>query len=522
MADLSLTPVGAGIKPMQGMSLAEMINAAGAAQAYQQASQLNPVILQRAEAELQRLRQLMPEELAKAQAEAKVAKETETPRIETAKSAAETAASGAEEARLKVLDSFLKYVRPEIADLIKEPEITYQDIKTRLEKTVNNATDNPKLRTQLMAQGLQDIPDNLSSNQYREFLANSLVKTVGAENQLAARFPAVSLTSTGAEIVPVTSGGALAVISPGQKQPGGVKIQPAPLPAGSKYTPTGRMDVTGQHEIYAYRDEQGNLREVSVKDIPPAELQKSGVSAPMRPPPGQTPEMLKVHQAETQTARERVVPAKAALDNIAAIKNSLPKAATGSLSDYILTVQSLLGNVAGSTEEEKAAAARDKVGKYLSDLAILKNITLGGKYAGDLQATKDSLTTVKSNPTAIRESLEDFAPFMLHAISYANGLDAAINKNPENFYIKPKFDQAMNEAFDKTTLKYLDILRSDGPAALQESLTKNNVSEQKREEMFYRIKRYQALENGDLDKYNQELTNYTKWAFEYKQKKGKK
>jgi hypothetical protein len=46
MADLSITPVAASIKPVQGMSLGDMINVARGAQQYQQAAQINPLELQ--------------------------------------------------------------------------------------------------------------------------------------------------------------------------------------------------------------------------------------------------------------------------------------------------------------------------------------------------------------------------------------------------------------------------------------------------------------------------------------------
>jgi hypothetical protein len=41
-----ITPVGAQIKPVQGMSLAEMVNMAGGIQAYKQAQQMNPLLLE--------------------------------------------------------------------------------------------------------------------------------------------------------------------------------------------------------------------------------------------------------------------------------------------------------------------------------------------------------------------------------------------------------------------------------------------------------------------------------------------
>jgi len=46
MADLSITPVAGQIKPVQGASLADMMNIARGAQAYQQAAQINPLALQ--------------------------------------------------------------------------------------------------------------------------------------------------------------------------------------------------------------------------------------------------------------------------------------------------------------------------------------------------------------------------------------------------------------------------------------------------------------------------------------------
>jgi hypothetical protein len=66
-------PVALGVKPPQGMSLGDMLNIARGAQAYQQEQQMNPLALQ------------------KAQAEANVATGTEKPRISQATSQAETA-----------------------------------------------------------------------------------------------------------------------------------------------------------------------------------------------------------------------------------------------------------------------------------------------------------------------------------------------------------------------------------------------------------------------------------------------
>ena len=245
MADLSVTPVGTQVRPVQGMSLGEMISAARGAQEYSQALQLNPLQLEKAQAELSRLQQLMPEEIAKARAERKVSEETVEPRIGAAKSTATTAEAQAQEARLKVFQNYLANTRMEAADLLKQPEITYEDVVNKFTQSINNATDDEALRKQILAQGLQTIPKGLSSDQYRGFLANSLVKTVNTEQQLATRFPSVSLVSTGAKTgVPITTGGAMAVQQPGQVGAGGVSME---LPVGTQVynAKTGQYEYVG-------------------------------------------------------------------------------------------------------------------------------------------------------------------------------------------------------------------------------------------------------------------------------------
>jgi hypothetical protein len=83
MADFSFTPAATGIKPVQGMSLGEMMNTARGAQQYQQSAQLMPIELQRA------------------QAEANVAQQTQDPRISSAKSLATQAEIQAKTAQVE-------------------------------------------------------------------------------------------------------------------------------------------------------------------------------------------------------------------------------------------------------------------------------------------------------------------------------------------------------------------------------------------------------------------------------------
>jgi hypothetical protein len=105
MADFSFTPAAAGIKPIPQTSLADMMGIARGAQQYQQAQQINPIELQKAQTELQRIQALTPLEIEKAGAETRVSTGTETPRIQSAVSAAETARIGALKAQFGLDDT---------------------------------------------------------------------------------------------------------------------------------------------------------------------------------------------------------------------------------------------------------------------------------------------------------------------------------------------------------------------------------------------------------------------------------
>jgi len=243
MADFNIQPVGTQIRPIQPMSLADMVNMARGVQAYQQAQQINPLEVQRAQTELSRLQQLTPEEVRKARAEANVAVQTQEPRISTAKSQSETALAQMQEAQLKTLRSYLSNTRSEVADLLKKPEITYDDVVNRFKTSLENTPADEKIKSQILSQGLSNIPKGLTSDQYRSLLAQQLVKTVSSESQLSTMFPSISMLGTGQSAVPITTGSALAVQTPGVPTgTPGIAMQPPPT--------TEIVDpVTGQRRL---------------------------------------------------------------------------------------------------------------------------------------------------------------------------------------------------------------------------------------------------------------------------------
>ena len=128
MADYA--PVASQYKPVQPMTLADMMNLAGSAQAYKQAEQMNPLAIQRSASELSRLQQLTPEELRRAKAEAgraeteaEVSEKTSTPRITQATATASSSESTAERDRLNLLEQKQKQIASSQISMINNPLI---------------------------------------------------------------------------------------------------------------------------------------------------------------------------------------------------------------------------------------------------------------------------------------------------------------------------------------------------------------------------------------------------------------
>lgn len=236
------------------------------------------------------------------------------------------------------------------------------------------------------------------------------------------------------------------------------------------------------------------------------QLQPAAAAAPATPqmaiariPAGESPETGKAYQAQAIESRGAVQPAKVGLQNIDTVLKYLPLAATGRLSEATSGLQSVLGNVAGSKPEEIAAAARNTITKTINDLAIQKNLALGGKFASSLEAAQSSLASAEMNPTAIAKSMEQLRPLLQNITNYSTGLDKAIEKSPVKQYVKPEFDAAFNQAFDMKALSFKSAFEQGKD--LKKYAKENNISLVEQEQLLNKIQAYDYLTNGDLAGY---------------------
>lgn len=237
MADLSLTPVATQIKPVQGASLADMMNIARGAQAYQQAAQTNPL-------ELQRI-----------QAEANVATGTEAPRIKSSQQAAETATVGTESAKLDFATKQVNAVAGRLTSLINNPLIITAEQNpqavdaTQLTNVVRKygeeqaaAMGIPKDKAdQLLQPYLEQATKNPAN--IRQFLKDKLLSTLDQGSRLTAMQPSGQGVNTGAGGYTVQTG-QFGPYVPGQVLPGTMFEQQIP-PTQQIVTPTGQTQLVG-------------------------------------------------------------------------------------------------------------------------------------------------------------------------------------------------------------------------------------------------------------------------------------
>jgi hypothetical protein len=224
---------------MPQTSLADMMNMASGVQQYQQAQQMNPLLLQQRQLELQQAQQLNPIAVQRAQAElqgakatANVATGTEQPRISAAKSESEIK-------NLQKIQAFQANAGKQLLGLATKENLTFQDIEDSMTKTLKDSGASEDAIKQSMAQ----VPKSGTSAQLQLWVGRNGLQSLEAAAHIDRLYPATQMISTGAGSMPVTTGGALAAQAPGQQA--GPMIEAQLPPTTPVAGPTGATTYLG-------------------------------------------------------------------------------------------------------------------------------------------------------------------------------------------------------------------------------------------------------------------------------------
>lgn len=237
MADLSTTPVGNTGTPPKYMTIGEMMGLAQNAQAYKQAQQINPLALRQA------------------QAETNVVEQTANPRISQAESAANTAATGAESAGMSLQQKRATAIGNGYVGLINDPLILEakknpegvdrvklaERLSSWAKQQAKAAGVDETKSAELMKPYLEEAANNPGGMQ--DYLIKRHIAGMSGAEQSANVFPSSQMISTGSAAVPVSAGGPLAAVAPGQQLGPGVESQLSP--GTQVYGPSGESTYLG-------------------------------------------------------------------------------------------------------------------------------------------------------------------------------------------------------------------------------------------------------------------------------------
>ena len=204
------TAVASGIRPAEGMKLSDIMSMASNAQTLQQAKQLNPLQLEKAQIELNQIRETSPLTIRQQEAATKLAEGTLEPTIGKAKSEAATAATGSESAALKFAidqsNAIANRLTSHINDRLviaaeRDPKgINAEELGKLVYKYGKEQADalgiSKEKAEQLIAPYIVEATTNPAG--YRQFLKSKLLATVDAPARISAMQPSGTSVSTGA------------------------------------------------------------------------------------------------------------------------------------------------------------------------------------------------------------------------------------------------------------------------------------------------------------------------------------
>jgi len=260
------TPTPIQTTPVQGTSIAQMVNAANGIQQYQQAQQLNPLQLKQAQMAIEQAQQINP--LAVKEAEAKL----------------ETAQTGAQQSKQNYLVSGEDYSRkminalPPIDDYVDKNGDVNQKALTRSLDIIRKSADAvglPKHPSNLLGQ-LEDAVTKKDYDRYEELRNRVAKSSASPSEQFASKFPAVGFQNLGGTIQPVATGNPnIAETRPGIPVAGGLPVSPSPLSAGQRETL--EEDATG-NKVIVTRDTNGTV--IGSRPVPSTTAQPGFQSVP--------------------------------------------------------------------------------------------------------------------------------------------------------------------------------------------------------------------------------------------------
>lgn len=435
----AITPVAAQIKPQPAMTLADMLNIANAQQQYQQAQQMNPLQVQKAQQEVRQ------SEIA------------------------------TNEAQLKNMIAHTNNAVQGIQTLMTDKDLSAQKIQDHVKEFVQNSGGDEKA----VKQALMGLPAGGTQAELRSFLAKKLASATSTQVQLEKMFPTPTAVNTGSQILPVQMGNQnLTGVMPGTAQGVGIKYQLGP---NQIMEATGRVDPAGNPTAYV-KDANGTiLGEVTIPAgvNPPQNgvvpqggnpaVPKAPANAPVRMP-YETPETVSAARNIQLKANEVAKNVQSSQYNNNKIVQLADKALVGANAD---TLSKLGGGYAAVPWTSDATQNRQILGHQmaLETATLASGAGLGTDAARGL--AEKMAGTADWTPEAIKSTARMNRALTTGADMFNRGVNAAVMAAGNNPIAARDFQNKWSTQEQLVpTLQFIDALRNakDDPAGAQAAI----------------------------------------------------
>jgi len=482
------TPTPVQTTPVQGTSIAQMVNAANGIQQYQQAQQLNPLQLKQAQMAIEQAQQLNP--LAVKEAEAKL----------------ETAQTGAQQSKQNYLVSGEDYARkminalPPIDDYVDKNGEVNQKALTRSLDIVRKSTEAvglPKHPSNLLGQ-LEDAVTKKDYNRYEELRNRVAGSSASPSEQFSSKFPAVQFQNLGGTVQPVATGNPkIAETRPGTPVGGGLTVSPSPLGYGQRYEATGRVDQNNNPTAYV-KDAQGQiLGEVTIPagvnqnqitqpgGTQKGNMQPGNIQPAMNQPPANAPSRLAPYETPETVATER----KRQLDTIAQ-RQTVPQSTYNynqiiDLADKSITgvgaqaIAKLGGGYAGIPWKADEASNLQQLGHFMAlqtgnlaqqaGLGTDQGRSIAQEQIGTTNWTSDAIKATARTNRALTTGID----------LYGLGMSNAIKKAGNNPLAGRDYTEKWSSVADIDALKYYDAIKNKDKTEIRQIVDKVGGPESK-------------------------------------------
>lgn len=433
----AITPVANQIKPQPAMTLADMLNIANASQQYQQAQQLNPLAVQKAQQEVRQ---------------------------------AEIATN---EAQLKNMLAHTNNAVQGIQTLIADKDLSAKKIQDYVKEFVQNSGGDERA----VKQALMGLPAGGTQAELRSFLAKKLASASDKQVQLEKMFPSATAVNTGSQILPVQMGNQnLTGVMPGTTQGVGIQTQIAP---NQRMEATGRVDPAGNPTAYV-KDQFGNiLGEVTIpagvnqQNVVPQGGNNVAPKAPANAPvrmPYETDETIKLARGIQLKANEAARGVQTSQFNNNTIIGLADKALVGANAD---TLSKLGGGYAAVPWTSDATQNRQKLGHQIA--LETANLAQGAGLNTDAaRALGEKMTgTTDWTPEAIKSTARMNRALTTGTDMFNRGVNAAVMAAGNNPIAARDFQNKWSTQEQLVpTLQFIDALRNakDDPAGAQAAI----------------------------------------------------